>query len=146
MWMQGSLIGGPHTLLPPTPAQYEALVSFLLSDPDERPPCPLPIHGTPDNIPRWDASEAFAHFHIFRDRHERRVVETRWGPQHSHRQRTQDWPEQGDELFLINSEYARGRGEAVDEEAARAAERRLAGVTPTSPCWRGEKTWRKPWW
>ena len=146
MWIQGSRMSGPHTLYPPTPAQFQALVAFLLSEPDAQPPCPIPIHGAADNIPRWDPREAFAHFHIFRDRHERRVVETRWGPQHHGRQRTQDWPEQGDQMFLVNQEMARERGEPVDEEAVAAAEGRLARVTPTSPCWVGEKTWRKPWW
>ena len=56
-----------------------------------------------------------------------------------------DWPEVGDEFFLINAEYARSREEDVDEEEVEAAKERLAGLTPTSPCWRGVKSRCEPW-
>ena len=144
MWIQGALIHGPHTLYPPTPGQFGALVNFLVSEPTANAPCPLPIHATKDNIPRWDPSEAFTYFHIFRDRHERRKVEAREGP-HRLRQDGAHWPEVGDEFFLMNQQVARARGRLVDEEAVAAAEKRLEEVTPTSPCWRHPRPWRKPW-
>lgn len=144
MWLQGTLIQGPKTLYPPTPAQFDALVNFLLSQQGDPTQCPFPIHATKDNVPRWDPSEAFSYFHIFRDRYERRIVEAQWGPHHF-KQSARNWPEIGDEIFIINQNISREKGKAVDEAEVAAARKRLSEVTPTSPCWRKPRPWRKKW-
>ena len=145
MWIQGALARGPKTLYPPTPAQFDALLDFFLSAPDARPSPPFPIHATMENVPRWDPSEAFSHFHIFRDRHERRTVEeARSGPP-CRGPNARNWPEIRDEIFIAMQDIARERGDPVDEQGVAAAKKRLSEVTPTSPCWRRPRPWRKSW-
>ena len=113
----------------------------FLSDLDGNASCPLLIHATPDNRPRWDPQDAFTHFHIFRDRHEKRMLEGR--PAHPCVQDGLDWPEIGDELFLIGVAHERRHGGVVDEGDIEAARERLKNITPTSPSWAGPKPWKK---
>ena len=138
MWIHGALERGPDTLYPPTPTQFDELISFLLADGDELPPCPLPIHGTDQNRPRWHASRAFLEFHIFRDKYERKI----WQPPPDEEQLPRrvvttpmDWPEIGDQFFLIEQTRLSYDGHPFDEEGVRAAQKRMSEVTPTSPCW-----------
>ncbi|KAF7563701.1 hypothetical protein G7046_g391 [Stylonectria norvegica] len=137
MWIHGARYPGPKTLYPPTKDQYASLVKFLLSDPDEDVPCPLPIHGTPYNRPRWSADDAFQRFHIFRDRYERRIPIP--NPRFQPRITPIDWPEIGDEMTLVRAGQAQYSGEPVDEEevaAANSATMRfpfLAACTATLP-------------
>ncbi|KAM5346932.1 hypothetical protein ACJ41O_009937 [Fusarium nematophilum] len=134
MWIHGARIWGPHTLYPPTPEQFESLVKFLLSRPDEEhAPCPLPIHGTKENRPRWHAWHAIARYHIFRDKYERHV-----SPEPPARHCVEvnaDWPEMGDEWIVLNQDYIRSEGGKLSEEDIAAALARLREVTPSSPCY-----------
>ena len=137
MWIHSAQVKGPRTLYPPTPKQFDELVALLVADGDKRPHCPLPIHGTPENRPRWDAYRAFAEFHIFRDRYERKLREPQlfefsWGRPHVPKIPT-DWPELDDE-FLLEQEL--WTGVPTDPKDVTAALERLRRVTPTSPCWR----------
>ncbi|KPM43812.1 hypothetical protein AK830_g2786 [Neonectria ditissima] len=132
MWIYGSDVFDPKTLYPPTQQQFNALVNFLLAGPDEA-ACPLPIHGTRSNRPRWDPDDAIARYHIFRDKWERKIPES---PERRDCVRnSKDWPELDDrnlvQIQLTNKQW----GAPVDEEALAAAEERLMQVTPSSPCW-----------
>src|SRR3569833_1344792 len=133
MWIHGALDNGPRTLYPPTPGQFTALVDFLLADEDRRLPCPLPIHGTPENRPRWEPNVALADFHIFRDKYERKVW--RPGPRDRVLKTVGDWPEMRDEYFLEEQSRSGWAGGVVDMDAYEAAKERLKQVTPSSPCW-----------
>ncbi|KAK7425893.1 hypothetical protein QQZ08_007607 [Neonectria magnoliae] len=132
MWIYGSDMFDPKTLYPPTEQQFDALVDFLLAGPDKA-ACPLPIHGTPFNRPRWDPDDALARFHIFRDKWERKIPAA--PPRHGCVRNSKDWPELDDrnlvQIQLANKQW----GGPVDEEALAAAEKRLMLVTPSSPCW-----------
>lgn len=117
------------------PEQFDALVHFLLADSGDKIQCPLPIHGTPMNRPRWDAYDAIARFHIFRDKYERRVPTKRpdrgcRGPGGS------DWPEIVDQHTVMLAIGYRQWGEPVDEDAVAAAEAGLKNITPSSPLWK----------
>ena len=133
MWIHGALANGPNTLYPPTPEQFSALVDFLLAEEDPKPPCPLPIHGTPQNRPRWDPNLALGDFHIFRDKYERKVW--RPGPRNRVIHFVRDWPELKDEDFLVEQSRIGWTGAAIDMDAYEAAKERLKQVTPSSPCW-----------
>ncbi len=141
MLLRDGRIRGPNTLYPLTPDQFEGLVGFLLATSDPRPPCPLPIHGTDLNRPRWDVLRAFTYFHIFRDRYELKLPEPADQSRQDWclRQNPLDWPELGDQWFLAEQAQAHYRGEPVDEEAVAAASERLGQVTPTSPLWRSSE-------
>lgn len=133
MWIHGARLRGPRTLYPPTPDQFDSLINFLLSDPKEGATCPLPIHGTNENRPRWHPYDALAKYHIFRDKYERKL------PMEPPRQGctlvNADWPELGDEYIVRNTEYIRREGGIVTDEEIAAASARLKEVTPSSPCW-----------
>ncbi|KAK6705469.1 hypothetical protein SNK03_009320 [Fusarium graminearum] len=73
MWIHSDLIKGPKTLYPPTRKQFDALVKFLTTPMESHPECPLPILGTPSNLPWRDPYDAFAYHYIFRDRFERKL-------------------------------------------------------------------------
>lgn len=133
MWIHGDLIRGPQTLYPPTREQFDALVSFLLANPDEDVECPLPIHGTSSNRPRWHAYDALSKYHIFRDKYE--LKEPRVNPRHGRTITPVDWPEVRDQMFLVEQAQAQFRGEPIDEEKVAEATARMNEVTPTSPCW-----------
>ncbi|RSL66083.1 hypothetical protein CEP54_003933 [Fusarium duplospermum] len=109
MWIHGSLFRGPRTLYPPTQDQFDSLVKFLLSCPGEDAPCPLPIHGTPENRPRWHPYHAIAKYHIFRDKYERQPGPE--PPKHSHRgPAPADWPEMSDYYIAFYTEMLRNNG------------------------------------
>lgn len=99
MWIHSDLRAGPHTLFPPTQEQFDAFVSFLLADLEQdKVECPLPIRGTKTNRPRWDPNEAFAHYHIFRDKYKKNI---RPGPRCPRDVfEVRDWPELGDRGIL----------------------------------------------
>ncbi|KPM42479.1 hypothetical protein AK830_g4052 [Neonectria ditissima] len=136
LWIHGARARGPSTLYPPTPEQFNSLVNFLLADTEARKttPFPLPIHGTSQNIPRWRPYEAFVDQHIFRDRYERKLPAQR--PEISfHRLRNVDWPELGDEMYLLGQYQEMWQGLPYDVEGVAAAQERLTKVTPSSPVW-----------
>ncbi|KAF5017836.1 hypothetical protein F66182_10207 [Fusarium sp. NRRL 66182] len=136
MWLHGHRAGGPTTLYPPTPTQFESLMDFLLSSPNQDTPCPLPIHGTDDNRPRWHPYHALAQYHIFRDKYERKLPPE--PPQRrGHRMYPMDWPELGDEWLIHNQAWIRNEGHELSEADIAAARTRLKEVTPSSPCWHG---------
>lgn len=138
LWIHGDLFRGPKTLYPPTQDQFDSLVKFLLARPsDEPPPCPLPIRGMPENRPRWDPYQAFAYYHIFRDRYERAVPPE--PPQSRCVQSAQDWPELNDEL-IIRQEGLVGAVDPsgqpyVEAEQVAAAKINIYQLTPSSPLW-----------
>lgn len=136
MWIHGARVNGPRTLYPPTEEQFNSLVHFLLADSSlsRSTPCPLPIHATSDNRPRWSSYEAFANHHIFRDRFERKLPPQR--PPRPCMLKGIDWPEVDDDSYIFMQCQARLQGKAVDEEAVSAAQARLRNITPSSPLWR----------
>jgi len=137
MWIHGARTDGPRTLYPPTPEQFDELIAFLAADEPEQLPCPLPILGTPQNRPRWDPYRVFAEFHIFRDRHERRIREPdvwehfMYAAPHASKVPL-DWPELDDQLLVEQQWWT---GVPANPEDVTAALARLRQVTPTSPCW-----------
>ncbi|KAF4973123.1 hypothetical protein FZEAL_9411 [Fusarium zealandicum] len=135
MWIHGARLRGPTTLYPPTSEQFDSLVGFLLSGPDDNVPCPLPIHGTRENRPRWDPWHALAQYHIFRDKYERYVSPEPPKRSLSH-MAPGDWPEMGDEWIIDSQDYIRSQGHNLTEEDIAAAYARLKEITPSSPLWR----------
>ncbi|KAH7125827.1 hypothetical protein EDB81DRAFT_698246 [Dactylonectria macrodidyma] len=135
MWIHGALLEGPRTLYPPTKQQFESLIRFLLADTEslKLTPCPLPIYGTSDNRPRWRAYEAFADYHIFRDRYERKLPLKR--PGRPVRLMNVDWPELEDDWYLFEQYQASWQGQPLDQESVTAAHERLKNITPSSPLW-----------
>ncbi|KAF7548536.1 hypothetical protein G7Z17_g6998 [Cylindrodendrum hubeiense] len=104
------------------------------SDLDHEVQCPLPIHGTPMNRPRWDADDAMTRFHIFRDKYERKVPINPPPPRCV--RSSNDWPELDDYHIVGLAIGSRQWGQPVDEEAVAAAEARLKDITPSSPLWK----------
>ncbi|KAF7563632.1 hypothetical protein G7046_g454 [Stylonectria norvegica] len=135
MWIHEGSTRGPRTLYPPTQEQFDSLVNFLLAAPDEELTSPLPIHGARINRPRWHPYHAFAYYHIFRDKYERKLPPN--PPQPGCVRSGIDWPELDDERILLMYSDA-------DETAA--AEVRIRNITPSSPLWQssGEQTHLPP--
>ena len=135
MWIHGDLMKGPMTLYPPTKEQFDSLMKFLTSPPESIAECPLPIHATKFNRPRWHPWHAFAEYHIFRDRYERKVPPQ--PPRQGCVQDGIDWPELTDRQFLLLYGHFNDQGEPyVTEEECDAAEERMRNITPSSPLWR----------
>ncbi|KAJ4122918.1 hypothetical protein NW768_009908 [Fusarium equiseti] len=135
MWIHGDLIKGPMTLYPPTKEQFDSLISFLMSPPDSVTKCPLPIHATKVNRPRWHPYDAFAEYHIFRDRYERKLPPQ--PPQQGCVRDGVDWPELNDRQVLLLFGHVNDDGKPyVTEEECDAAEERIRNITPSSPLWR----------
>ena len=142
MWLQGEDVY-PYTLYPPTEAEFNAFVAFLLLDPDSpdstaaREACPLPIRPKPWNRPRWDPYEGLAKFHIFRDKNALETPAVRYLGCTSINQI--DWPEICDPNVRrllrckANGEYD------PDELVMVEATRNLR--TPTSPRWHPKPDW-----
>ncbi|KAK3943322.1 hypothetical protein QBC46DRAFT_361876 [Diplogelasinospora grovesii] len=80
MYIHGDFGTGTFTIFRPTAEQFDDLIHFLLV---EQAPagCPLPIVVSLKNHWRWDPWDAYAYFHIFRDRYERKVGQTKPKPQ-----------------------------------------------------------------
>ena len=143
IWMQDHRIHGPSTLYPPTTVQFDALIRLLQADTEAfaNMPCPLPIHATPDNRPRWDTLVAFTDHHIFRHRYDREprppyISEEMETPNWCRRGPSMiDWPECEDEWTLMLQDQAKHRGEEIDEEVRARATEGLRNITPSSPLW-----------
>ncbi|KAK4115530.1 hypothetical protein N656DRAFT_834716 [Canariomyces notabilis] len=119
---------GPRTIYPPTPKQYDALISFLLG-PSDGSDCPIPMHPTRENRWRYDPWDSMTRYHIFRDRHEREPNEV-------------DWPELYDEQEILLANFRATQGEPVDQAAIDAAMERMKQITPSSPLWNnGGNSW-----
>lgn len=136
MWIHSDIINGPMTLYPPTREQFDSLLRFLLAEPDTdpKPELPLPIHGTPQNRPRWHPHHAFADYHIFRDRYERIVAPN--PPAFGCVILAKDWPEMQDRstIMLEGDTDMDGRIIVTDEQVA-AAKANIGNITPSSPLW-----------
>ncbi|CAJ2500533.1 Uu.00g033860.m01.CDS01 [Anthostomella pinea] len=137
VFLHASRYSGPRTLYPPTESQHRELMKFLLSEPGTD-PCPLPLLDSMDNRPRYEAYDAFAYFHVFRDRYERVLPPERRIKDVCS---TQDFPEIADRRYIIEKHWARATGESIDEAELAAAEERLRNITPSSPCWTGPVPW-----
>lgn len=133
MWIDGARWKGPGTLYPPTNDQFDSLVRFLLSEPEEDVPCPLPIHGTDENRPRWHRWHAFSQYHIFRDRYEKKMPPD--PPRRGCTLVLADWPETRDYWVAMNHEILRREGATITDEDIAEARSRLKEVTPSSPYW-----------
>ncbi|KAI0005225.1 hypothetical protein F4779DRAFT_621142 [Xylariaceae sp. FL0662B] len=137
VFLHANRFSGPRTLYPPTESQYRDLIRFLLSE-SGRDPCPLPLLDSRDNRPRYEAYDAFAYFHIFRDRYERELPPERKIKDVCN---AQDFPEMEDYYYIIDQEWARASGEPIDEAKFAAAEERMRNITPSSPYWTGPRPW-----
>ncbi|KAH6954848.1 hypothetical protein DER45DRAFT_633302 [Fusarium avenaceum] len=133
MWIHGDLAKGPKTLYPPTEEQFDDLVKFLTSFPNTDSTYPFPIHGTSVNRPRWDAYDAFAHQHIFRDKHER-ILPSK-PPRRGCVESSVDWPELEDQRILMSAHMTTPEGEPYynSEEEIAAARKRIRNITSSSP-------------
>ncbi|KAI8711170.1 hypothetical protein NCS52_01492600 [Fusarium sp. LHS14.1] len=132
VWIHGASLGSPRTLYPPTQKQLDSLISILLSKPNQNSVCPLPIHGTPENRPRWDPYEAQSRFHIFRDKN--LLSPPIKSPGRSYTSvKASDWPEVGDEMIWVQQNQLREWGEPYDARVMAAAEEGMKLITPTSP-------------
>ncbi|KAJ4310291.1 hypothetical protein N0V84_011043 [Fusarium piperis] len=135
MWIDGARWKGPHTLYPPMKEQFDSLVKFLLSEPNKDILCPLPIHGTDENRPRWHPWHAFSRYHIFRDRYEKKMAPD--PPRPGCTLVLADWPESRDDYIATNYEFIRCHGGTITDEDIAEARLRLKEVTPSSPYWYG---------
>lgn len=139
--MHSSLVGTPRTLYALTSEQFDHLIRFLLDDevpgsPNQAEPAlshPLPIEATQENRYRWDPWDAMARFHVFRDRHERRVTERK--PLSGCVERASEWPERRDMLLADHYEWERQRGVHVDQEVIDRLRSSMKKITPSSPLW-----------
>ncbi|KAH7245733.1 hypothetical protein BKA59DRAFT_174148 [Fusarium tricinctum] len=132
IWIHGELVKGPKTLYPPTEEQFDNLVKFLTSFPNEDSTCPFPIHGTSVNRPRWDAYDAFTHQHIFRDKYERKLPSK--PPRRGCVDNSVDWPELEDQRILMLAHITTPEGEPYNsEEEVAAARKRTRNITSSSP-------------
>ena len=113
-------------------------MAFLLADPSAGSvECPLPIHATPQNRPRWDPTYSIG-YHIFRDRYERKP---RPPPQRRVNHNVLNWPEMIDEWSIMHMMYRQSHlGEPIDKEAWNAAHEGIKLITPTSPLWQPSPT------
>jgi hypothetical protein len=134
MWIHGDLVKGPQTLYPPTEEQFDDLVKFLTSVPNEDSRCPFPIHGTRVNRPRWDAYDAFAYHHIFRDKYERKLPSK--PPRPGCVRSGVDWPELEDQRILMLANFMTPEGGSYsNEEEVAAAKKGIRNITRSSPLW-----------
>ncbi|KAF5536510.1 hypothetical protein FNAPI_11720 [Fusarium napiforme] len=144
LYLHASRRVGPYTLFPLTTAQFERFVDFLLGDTEDSAASqsPLPFRATSENRWRWHSWDAITRYHIFRDKYERTVQPTKptGGVKSS-----VDWPEIGDELYLIGAMHDYWDGQPVDKDKVREALENLQQVTPSSPVWstRNAHTWTK---
>ncbi|KLO90767.1 uncharacterized protein LW93_062 [Fusarium fujikuroi] len=144
LYLHASRRVGPFTLFPLTTAQFEGFVDFLLGDTEEPATSrsPLPFRATSENRWRWHNWDTITRYHIFRDKYERTVQPTKpvGGVKSS-----VDWPEIGDELYLIGAMQDYWDGQPVDKDKVREALEHLQQVTPSSPVWstRNAHTWTK---
>ncbi|KAG5763397.1 hypothetical protein H9Q72_008499 [Fusarium xylarioides] len=144
LYLHASRRVGPYTLFPLTTAQFERFVDFLLGDTEESAASrsPLPFRATSENRWRWHSWDAITRYHIFRDKYERSVQPTKpiGGVKSS-----VDWPEIGDELYLIGAMHDYWDGQPVDKDKVREALEHLQQVTPSSPVWstRNAHSWTK---
>ncbi|ENH67001.1 hypothetical protein FOC1_g10004633 [Fusarium oxysporum f. sp. cubense race 1] len=135
IWIHGDLIRGPRTLYPPTKEQFDALIKFLTTPLGEGLTCPFPIHGASVNRPRWHPYHAFAYYHIFRDRYERKIPLN--PPQSGCVEDGMDWPELDDRRILLLGGFSNPQGEPyVSDDEYAAATERIKNITPSSPLWR----------
>ncbi|EXM02754.1 hypothetical protein NOF04DRAFT_22340 [Fusarium oxysporum II5] len=135
MWIHGDLIRGPRTLYSPTKEQFDALTRFLTNPLEEGLTCPFPIHGASVNRPRWHPYHAFAYYHIFRDRYERKLPPN--PPQPGCVEDGMDWPELDDRRILLLGGFSNAQGEPyVNDDEYAAATVRIKNITPSSPLWR----------
>ncbi|KAF5708760.1 hypothetical protein FMUND_10435 [Fusarium mundagurra] len=144
LYLHASRRVGPYTLFPLTTVQFERFVDFLLGDTEEPAASrsPLPFRATSENRWRWHSWDAIARYHIFRDKFERSVQPTkRTGCVKS----SVDWPEIGDELYLVGAMHDYWDGRPVDKDKVREALEHLQQVTPSSPVWstRNAHSWTK---
>ncbi|KAL2022503.1 hypothetical protein VTK56DRAFT_5110 [Thermocarpiscus australiensis] len=134
--VEESRLKGPSTIFPPTPAQYDALINFLLGPAPgaDESCCPIPIHATGQNRWRYDPWDSMTRFNIFRDRYGRKPPE---GPKPHHCvQSAVDWPELGDRRLILMWQYEALRGNPLNQAAIDAAVERMKQITPSSPIWR----------
>ncbi|SCO81409.1 uncharacterized protein FRV6_05622 [Fusarium oxysporum] len=135
IWIHGDLIRGPRTLYPPTKEQFDALIKFLTTPLGEGLTCPFPIHGASVNRPRWHPYHAFAYYHIFRDRYERKIPPN--PPQSGCVEDGMDWLELDDRRILLLGGFSNPQGEPyVSDDEYAAATERIKNITPSSPLWR----------
>ena len=123
---------GPRTIFPPTHDQLKNIIAFLTSETDTTlVPCPLPVEATKLNPPRWNRYHATKYFNIFRNRYDSRLPSYfLWPDNYS----STDFPELGDEIWLLNHRYQVANGE-VELDGARVAEAEegMKNITPSSP-------------
>ncbi|POR36286.1 Uncharacterized protein TPAR_03530, partial [Tolypocladium paradoxum] len=135
IYIHATRSNSPITIFPPTLEQFNRLMQFLLANDNvdgsnapaegtKAATCPLPIIATSENRWRWHPWDAFARFHIFRDRYERKVSEIR--PPDPCQARGNDWPEMADGALLLVVD---------DEEESAKIRKRLGMVTPSSRKW-----------
>ncbi|KAH9893008.1 hypothetical protein F4778DRAFT_304514 [Xylariomycetidae sp. FL2044] len=138
MFLHANRLLGPRTLYPPTESQHRDLIEFLLSEPSQGTSCPLPLLDSFDNRPRYEAYDAFAYFHIFRDRYERELPSER---RVKCTCSSLDFPEIEDRQYIFEQMLAQAMGQPIDEAKLAAAQERMLNITPSSPCWTGPRPW-----
>lgn len=141
--IHGNLRTRPHTIYPPTAEQWDALVAFLSWDAtaapmhnnDAPPPCPLPLHATRDNLPRYTPYFAMKYQHIFRDRFAFRLPARYEPPAGRCVQGPTDvsYPECEDWVWIILSMGQQAGGEAIDEEEMERRKNVLRACQPGNP-------------
>lgn len=73
-----------------------------------------------------------AWFHVFRDRHERRISPERH-PRLRYMKNGRGWPELVDMVDLARDMDDKSEGKVVDQEEMAARQKRLTQITPSSP-------------
>ncbi|KAF4950294.1 hypothetical protein FGADI_8277 [Fusarium gaditjirri] len=118
--------------------QFDDLIKFLTTPLEEGLTCPFPIHGASVNRPRWHPYHAFAYYHIFRDRYERKLPPN--PPQPGCIEDGMDWPELDDRRILLLGGFSNLQGEPyVNGDEYAAATERIKNITPSSPLWRSSE-------
>lgn len=117
------------TLAPPTEAQFNNVIDFLLSESPDISHCPFPMEVTPDNKWRWDPYDARTKYHIFKHRHD---IPKGSRPRRKDVVTPNTWPEIIDRNRLAD-EF---EGAAPDKAARDVARIRIAmTISPNSRLW-----------
>lgn len=138
MYFHESLDLGPTTIYPLTPDQFQNLIAFLLSNTSDT-ACPIPMHATKLNRPRYSSYHAMKYFKISRNRYERRLpLEYRTGCTSS----SIDYPEIEDQFWILDHLSKVGMGKPTDEAEYEVVKERLKKISPSSPHWRPQSDGR----
>jgi hypothetical protein len=119
------------TIAPPTQAQFDEIIGFLLAESPVYENCPLPIEITSENKWRWDPYDASTRYHIFKHRHD---IPSGPRPRRKDVITEDTWPELIDYYKLAKEDLENGPSDEVAK--AKAREKIATTISPSSRLWK----------